>query len=450
MHRLQRLIFRGTERHYRNSRCYPLETQFFSVSTCSRENVMGSKSSNHPGRRCCLLLIVSVSERKLHDTNGRLTPHCGDRGLFNVNMPLLYGEEEKAFQRLQEEILKSTPDLTILAWESPRSSSESQNRIYCGVLAANPSYFAWCRKTHLLTRPLRKEFSMSNNRITIHWTMVGCTRSTRQGWVYTLPIHYEDLEMSSLRLGVALRKVGDDQFLRSNPHKLYDMTPDLHCYIYPGTHQLLIRPPSAQSSLPHSLPTLNLITEEYLSRLRPKSMRILLGRHIYREGIFPMSRFDHEDQIFFVSDETDAQDDWGIFHFSVRPDLSKWNLNSPPIYCVLYATSWGSLSAVQCSIIPYQPHSHRVNEIRSRVSQWDHSTQDVLKHLLGFNIPCTNSAVAEIPGTAFTAVVSLEIRIREDVPSWTPRGHARDAYISCSVHKSDSTPPIHDNSQWKI
>jgi hypothetical protein len=195
---------------------------------------------------------------------------------------------------------------------------------------------------------------------------------------------------------------------------------------------------------------LNLITEEYLSRLRPKSMRILLGRHIYREGIFPMSRFDHEDQIFFVSDETDAQDDWGIFHFSVRPDLSKWNLNSPPIYCVLYATSWGSLSAVQCSIIPYQPHSQRVNEIRSRVSQWDHSTQDVLKHLLGFNIPCTNSAVAEIPGTAFTAVVSLEIRIREDVPSWTPRGHARDAYISCSVHKSDSTPPIHDNSQWKI
>ncbi|KAK1622849.1 hypothetical protein BDP81DRAFT_440360 [Colletotrichum phormii] len=31
-------------------------------------------------------------------------------GLFNVNMPLLYGEEEKAFFRLQEEIIKKSDD----------------------------------------------------------------------------------------------------------------------------------------------------------------------------------------------------------------------------------------------------------------------------------------------------------------------------------------------------
>ena len=37
-------------------------------------------------------------------------------GLFDVNMPLLYGEGEKAFFRLQEEIMKITPDHTLLAW----------------------------------------------------------------------------------------------------------------------------------------------------------------------------------------------------------------------------------------------------------------------------------------------------------------------------------------------
>lgn len=37
-------------------------------------------------------------------------------GIFNVNMPLLYGEGSKAFRRLQEAILQTTNDLTIFAW----------------------------------------------------------------------------------------------------------------------------------------------------------------------------------------------------------------------------------------------------------------------------------------------------------------------------------------------
>lgn len=37
-------------------------------------------------------------------------------GVFQVNMPLLYGEGNRAFLRLQEEILKTTEDYTIFAW----------------------------------------------------------------------------------------------------------------------------------------------------------------------------------------------------------------------------------------------------------------------------------------------------------------------------------------------
>ena len=36
-------------------------------------------------------------------------------GIFNVHMPLLYGEGRHAFVRLQEEILKNTDDDSILA-----------------------------------------------------------------------------------------------------------------------------------------------------------------------------------------------------------------------------------------------------------------------------------------------------------------------------------------------
>jgi hypothetical protein len=37
-------------------------------------------------------------------------------GIFNANIPLLYGEGDKVFRRLQEEIIKQTNDQTLFAW----------------------------------------------------------------------------------------------------------------------------------------------------------------------------------------------------------------------------------------------------------------------------------------------------------------------------------------------
>jgi hypothetical protein len=42
-------------------------------------------------------------------------------GIFDVNMPMLYGEGKKAFQRLQEEILRSSSDQSLFAWGATRS-----------------------------------------------------------------------------------------------------------------------------------------------------------------------------------------------------------------------------------------------------------------------------------------------------------------------------------------
>lgn len=55
-------------------------------------------------------------------------------GLLDVNMPLIYGEGKKAFQRLQQEILSSTGDLTIFAW----NKSITESRRYFGL----PNIFA--------------------------------------------------------------------------------------------------------------------------------------------------------------------------------------------------------------------------------------------------------------------------------------------------------------------
>ncbi|KAF7532065.1 hypothetical protein G7054_g8298 [Neopestalotiopsis clavispora] len=60
-------------------------------------------------------------------------------GIFDVNMPLLYGEGLlKAFRRLQEEILRDTIDESIFAWwqEGDRKLEP------CGILARTPQDFA--------------------------------------------------------------------------------------------------------------------------------------------------------------------------------------------------------------------------------------------------------------------------------------------------------------------
>jgi hypothetical protein len=65
-------------------------------------------------------------------------------GIFDINMPLLYGEREKAFIRLQEEIIKQQLDLSILAWD-PRGLIEPGQ--FCGALAPSPRGFKSCGLT---------------------------------------------------------------------------------------------------------------------------------------------------------------------------------------------------------------------------------------------------------------------------------------------------------------
>ncbi|OOF90952.1 hypothetical protein ASPCADRAFT_155651, partial [Aspergillus carbonarius ITEM 5010] len=59
-------------------------------------------------------------------------------GIFEVHMPLLYGEGERAFIRLQEEILRETDDQSIFAWEREESGGST---FLSGLLAASPAYF---------------------------------------------------------------------------------------------------------------------------------------------------------------------------------------------------------------------------------------------------------------------------------------------------------------------
>jgi len=134
-----------------------------------RWEVLGTKASLHQEISDCTRIPVdillggdpegaSVAQRMSWAAT-RQTTRLEDRayslmGLFGVNMPLLYGEGEKAFVRLQEEILKISDDHSIFAWRSHDNRG--------GILATSPD--AFIRSGNIIPRML---FSSDDGLITV-------------------------------------------------------------------------------------------------------------------------------------------------------------------------------------------------------------------------------------------------------------------------------------------
>ena len=98
-------------------------------------------------------------------------------GIFNVNMPLLYGEGERAFIRLQEEILKTCSDDSILAWgldaeaHYPLVPNLEQSSSHSPILASSPKDFACCGNVVCATER-DSSFNMTNLGLEIELPMV--------------------------------------------------------------------------------------------------------------------------------------------------------------------------------------------------------------------------------------------------------------------------------------
>ncbi|KAK3688642.1 heterokaryon incompatibility protein-domain-containing protein, partial [Podospora appendiculata] len=91
-------------------------------------------------------------------------------GIFQVNMPMLYGEGSRAFTRLQEEIIKSSTDLSIFAWCQDGGESESE---YRGILACHPREFKGLRECELVQSQLlgTEEITISNKGLRLHTSL---------------------------------------------------------------------------------------------------------------------------------------------------------------------------------------------------------------------------------------------------------------------------------------
>uniref|UniRef100_L2G056 Het domain-containing protein n=1 Tax=Colletotrichum fructicola (strain Nara gc5) TaxID=1213859 RepID=L2G056_COLFN len=83
--------------------------------------------------------------RRMSWAAGRKTTRVEDiayslLGIFDVNMPLLYGEGTDAFARLQEQILQQSDDHTLFAWRA--TSPSGPDEPLRGLLAQSPDEFS--------------------------------------------------------------------------------------------------------------------------------------------------------------------------------------------------------------------------------------------------------------------------------------------------------------------
>jgi hypothetical protein len=135
-------------------------------------------------------------------------------GIFGVNMPMLYGEGERAFIRLQEEIMKHSDDQSLFAW---KSNSDS----YRGLLANSISDFGdCCNIVSSRSKWNRTPYSVTNMGLSIQMPMIAWAMET---YLAALDCELENIPNS--RVGIFLKLLPEDgQYARVLLHGMDSRT----------------------------------------------------------------------------------------------------------------------------------------------------------------------------------------------------------------------------------
>jgi hypothetical protein len=147
-------------------------------------------------------------------------------GIFGVNLPLLYGEGERAFIRLQEEIMRSSDDQSLFAWtleydleyDLLHSSNEKTPSTLRGFLARSPAAFEHSRnvvpyRNWEVSRP----YSMTNQGLCMELPVI--QHDNFKEYTAILACHYEDNYLGQLGIYISpVASANGDQFARDVWH----------------------------------------------------------------------------------------------------------------------------------------------------------------------------------------------------------------------------------------
>lgn len=221
-------------------------------------------------------------------------------GIFDLSMPMLYGEGERAFTRLQEMIIQETNDMSIFAWQTSSdfapatefSDREEGGAGYSGVLAERPSDFDIGH--HIIPSrfpAMIPEYAVTNKGLRIDVKL----RQITQGVLFMpLNYHYPSWDPNNAReVGICLRRHGDGIYARVNAGRLL-MDPSGTGISHPSQMQIYL-----------------------VKRLKPSSIKALRAAHrlefkvtcglkLVRGQVEPRSQWDTLNEIFVIPSGTSS------------------------------------------------------------------------------------------------------------------------------------------------
>jgi hypothetical protein len=299
-------------------------------------------------------------------------------GLLDLNMPLLYGEGEKAFRRLQDEIIRTNADLSIFAWSLPNAPDGidpalvDADKFLCGVLATSPDMFESCSAYFASRNIDYKESSVTNVGIKIRaqvmWRRIGTegAKGYKGAKGYVLPLN---CTVDGRHIGLRLRQVGYDQYLRANPLTLFR---------YDGNELTATRPAERQllTALPMTFgPSLTNAKHEnkILPLKRTHVLRIPVGANeMMLRNPWPADRYDIQDQLFFL--DRNSTRDFATIDVTIKIMSLKFSTYGYHwVDFKFLALGWSSHdhNIAQFGILEDEKYAAKVREVQTFITDWD-------------------------------------------------------------------------------
>ncbi|KAL2148946.1 hypothetical protein VTH82DRAFT_1632 [Thermothelomyces myriococcoides] len=215
-------------------------------------------------------------------------------GIFDINMPLIYGEGPKAFTRLQEAILRATADPSIFAWQA---DSLSDGPTYTGILADSPRLFAWCTEIE----PAKGDLTYTNCTITargIHADAPVFSKRDTSPELQRAVFLDTCCRIKGGVVGVRIRKFGGNLYARCQPDKIFIMDEE---YFTPrlassGTITLATKLPAR---FPFSAGPDPVVGNRYSALRINNNHNLGLTFH----APYPDSNWDPEQRVFFACND---------------------------------------------------------------------------------------------------------------------------------------------------
>lgn len=160
------------------------------------------------------LASVAIAQKMAWAANRQLTKvedtaYCL-LGIFDVYMPLIYGEGDKAFNRLQKEIIKQVNDRSIFAPCMNASLNFQSHAVPCGLFASSPKEFQGLEKLRCVPYPNNHPFNFTNQGVYFEDETLSILPELG---IYQMSLScIADVAING-RLALCLRQVGPSQFV---------------------------------------------------------------------------------------------------------------------------------------------------------------------------------------------------------------------------------------------